>query len=86
MPCQILSLDLACQIYLYREIQEFCTPETRDLTCPKPDGYLAPGNALDNNNNELNDNDHGDEPINGTNGNKRKATKGKGKTAAKKKR
>jgi hypothetical protein len=30
------GLDSKRQAYLYKEIREFCTPETRDLVCPPP--------------------------------------------------
>jgi len=41
------GLDHKRQAYLFKEIREFCTPETRDLVCPSPeptepvDGFAA---------------------------------------------
>lgn len=30
------GLDLNRQQYLFKEIREFCTPQTRDIVCPAP--------------------------------------------------
>ena len=34
------GMDDAGRAYLYKEIREFCSEETKDLVCPKPLGYV----------------------------------------------
>ena len=36
------GLDSKRQNYLFQKIREFCTAETRDVTCPKPSVLVEP--------------------------------------------